>query len=227
MMMASFIGILAAPATQSIFKNKETRNTMPIRLLYSVVGWWLYQQAALLGYSLREERRILERILKLATDDSIDDINIYRNQVAKDLEETKTQQKHFYCLYSNLEMSRVGLNHSEPKAPELSQEIDLKYSKNVMRDAFYKGAALGFHFPDEFSRYWQGTYQLGEINKPPDKGDKSQSIYKDINLRENVVRILNMVLDWNQLEGYEVLNTSDSDVIEQLIYKLGSEYKNR
>jgi hypothetical protein len=124
-------------------------------------------------------------------------------------------------------MSRVGLNHYKPEAPELSQEIDLKYSATVMREAFYKGATLGFHFPEEFSRYWQVTYQLDKVDKRPGKGDISQSRSLYIDLGENALRILNMVLNWDQLEGYEVLNTSDSEVIEQLIFKYSSDHKNR
>jgi hypothetical protein len=223
-MMASLIGIIASPVIKKV-GGTDSKGKQFLRLgpLYSAVGWWLYQQGGILGYSLKSERQLVEKIMSVATHNSIDDVDVYRDRVTADLESVKNEEKHVTWLYTYLEMKKIGVDITDPKDKCFLEKVDLVQGMEVMKEAFYKGVTVGFHFPDLFKEYWENTYQK-LVENEPNKGSKRSSSASKTQLElvfgKAVVNVINIIFNWNQLEGYEVLNRDDEAILETILNDL-------
>ncbi len=220
-MMASLVGIIASPVIKKVGEiDSKGKQFLRPRPLYAAVGWWLYQQGGILGYCLRGERQLVERIMSVATHNSIDDVDVYRDRVIADLESVKNREKHVTWLYTYLEMKRIGVDITDSKDKGILETVDLIQSTEVMKEAFYKGVTMGFHFPDLFREYWGNTYlrlvesQLQEDSRRDPSPSKKQV---ELVFGAAITKVINIIFNWNQLEGYEVLNREDEATLESIL----------
>lgn len=220
MMMASLIGIISSPVVRRVSEtNPKGKQSIRLGPLYSNIGWWLHQQGGILGYLLKGKRQLLERIMGLATHNPVADVDFYRDRVIADLESVKDREKHLSWLYTYLEMKRVGIDIANPKEGCLQETVDTKQRVEVMKEAFYKGVTIGFHFPDVFREYWGNTYQkvVDDEPKGPERNSGPSKTKLETAFGGVVVNMINTILNWNRLEGYEVLNREDELTLESIL----------
>jgi hypothetical protein len=224
-MMASLVGIIASPVVKRVGEtDSKGKQFLRPRPLYGAVGWWLYQQGGILGYSLRGERQLVERIMGLATHNSIDDVDVYRDRVIADLESVKNREKHVTWLYTYLEMKKIGVDITDPKDKGILETVGLIQSTEVMKEAFYKGVTMGFHFPDLFREYWGNTYLRlveSQLKEDSRRGPSPSKKQVELVFSAAIVSVINIIFNWNQLEGYEVLHREDEAILESIL----SDYK--
>jgi hypothetical protein len=223
-MLASLIGIIASPAVKRVGEtDSKGKQFLRPRPLYGAVGWWLYQQGGILGFSLKGERQLVEKIMSMATDNPIDNVDVYRGAVTADLESVKNKEKQITWLYTYLEMKKIGVDITNPEDSCTPKSIDPQQSAAVLKEAFYKGVTIGFHFPDLFREYWYNTYrQLVENSHT--KGQKSSpaSSKEQVELvfAAAITNVINIIFNWNQLEGYVVLTREDEVTLETILNEL-------
>ena len=220
-MMASLVGIIASPVVKRVGET-DSKGKQFLRLgpLYGAVGWWLYQQGGILGYSLKGERQLVERIMSVATHNSIGDVDVYRDRVIADLESVKNREKHLTWLYTYLEMKKIGVDITGPKDKRTLETVDLNQSAEVMKEAFYKGVTVGFHFPDLFREYWDNTHQKiveSVYKNGPERSPASSKTQVELAFGAAITKVINIIFNWNQLEGYEVLEREDEATLESIL----------
>jgi hypothetical protein len=220
-MMASLIGIIASPVIERVGDtDSKGRQFLSPRPLYGAVGWWLYQQGGILGFSLKGERRLVEKIMSMATHNPMDDVDVYKDSITADLESVKNREKHITWLYTYLEMKKIGVDLTNQEGNHSLPMIDPKQTREVMKEAFYKGVTIGFHFPDLFKEYWENTYQKlveNETNKGSKRSSTLSKTQLELAFGEAVIKVINTIFNWNQLEGYEVLNREDESTLENIL----------
>ncbi|HEY94731.1 MAG TPA: hypothetical protein G4O15_07310 [Dehalococcoidia bacterium] len=228
--MSSFLIFIAEPAVGGVVeKTFFGKHKVSIGSLYNVVGYWAYQQGAVLGYALRNNLKLLAKLAGLLGanihDKEAEELTIslrewLRKMALEQLEEAGNEEKTFYHLYTARELRTFGIKNPRwPSDKALKKKVDTKFVGRVLRSSFIKGVALGLNFPTEFINFWEYTYRIRsnseskETSKIVDLETETQPFRT---LSEVIVEICRSTISWAS-EGSGILSRKEIKYLEQLV----------
>jgi hypothetical protein len=223
--MTSFLTFMAIPAIkQATEKSTFGKPYVRIGRLYAVVGVWVYQQGGLLGYVLREHPHLLVKLIappdpSFVPEQALKELYDTRKVVSKELENLENDENTFFSLYTLRELRQSGIELIKfPTDKGLDKKVDFESASQIMRLAFIKGVAFGFHYPKQFANCWDVSYKV-----VPDKEwteawkhgivpEKQRTIPFD----QAVYDLCEGAIAWNREESFKVLNNSDIEILQNI-----------
>ena len=221
--MTSFLTIIACPAVQNITeKSLFGKPYVRIGRLFVALGYWVYQQGGLLGYALRDNPKLLAKLVAppgASLEQAIKEL--YDSEtVASELEEVKHEDKTFFHLYTLRELRSIGIElTSWPPDKNLEKKADVEFVGAVMRISFIKGVLLGFNFPNIFITYWENTYKVranSEWKEMYRRGIAQSEVQPRLTLEEAIAELAQAAIAWSTEETSGRLNDNDIETLQQL-----------
>jgi hypothetical protein len=220
-MLSSFLSIVAAPAVrQAVEKNLFGKRYIRLGRLFVMVGDWVFQQGGALGYSLKNEPRLLGKLIGIKPELAVETIHDLRKTVASILSEVVNEEKTFFHLYTVRELRSIGIEITAwPPSKALETKVTEEHASEVMRIAFWGGAALGYHFPDIFREYWENTYRMS----PDAKWEKARKLgivlgeQRPRPLEEAIAELAEMAVWWGTKEAPELLESHEIQVLRNFV----------
>lgn len=226
--MASFLTVIATPAIRQVSeKSVFGKPYVRIGRLFNVIGYWVYQEGGVLGYSLRDNSALLGKLAAPPEITNINEAEIVEyfkglsEKVASELEEVKDEEKTFFYLYTVRELRSIGIELIRwPPDKNLEKKADAEFAGDVMRISFLKGIALGFNFPEQFSIYWDNTYRMrpdSEWEEMRKRGIVFSEMQQKRTLNEAIVEIAENAIVWGTDESPHSLDKDDIETLKSLI----------
>jgi hypothetical protein len=224
--MTSFLTFLAIPAIkQATEKSTFEKPFVRMGRLYGVVGVWVYQQGGLLGYILREHPHLLVKLIappdpSFVPEQALIELYDTRKIISKELENLEKDENTFFSLYTVRELRQTGIELIKfPADKGLDKKVDFESASQIMRLAFIKGVAFGFHCPELFVSCWDATYKV-----VPDKEWEEYwkrgivpEMQRTIPFDQAVCDLCEGAIAWSIAESSEVLDTSDIRLLHSII----------
>jgi hypothetical protein len=224
--MASFSTFMAIPAIrQATEKSMFGKPYVRMGKLFTIVGYWVYQQGGLLGYVLREYPKLLIKLIipqdaSIAPEQAMQELYSIKEVVEKELENPENGEKTFFALYTVRELRQAGIELIKlPSDKALNNKVDFESASQIMRLAFIKGVTFGFHFPEQFTRCWDTSYR-----SVPDKEWAEASKLGIVPQKQRTISFSQAVCDlcegaisWNNDESLKVLNSSDINILQNIL----------
>jgi hypothetical protein len=226
--MSSFLTYLATPSIK-LATEKPTFGKPYVRIgkLFNIVGYWVYQQGGLLGYTLKEQPKLLVKLIEPQAPSIVPEqvmmkelIGI-KEVIAKELESVKGEDNTFFNLYTVRELHQAGIELIKfPPDKNLDKKVDFESAGQIMRLAFIKGVAFGFHFPEQFIACWNNSY------KAVDEKEWSDARNHGLNLPEKQPTLTfdqathdlcDGILTWSNTEPVRVINDSDIQILQAIL----------
>lgn len=224
--MTSFLTFMAAPAIrQATEKSIFGKPYVRIGRLFTIVGTWVYQQGGLLGYVLRDHPQLLVKLIappepSFVPEQAMEELYDMRKVVAKELENVGNENKTFFSLYTLRELRQCGIDLIKvPPDKALDKKVDFEFAGNVMRIAFIKGVAFGFHFPEQFSACWDASYRTVADNEWSDwrkYGLNLPETQRTFTLSQATHDLCEGAIEWSTSQSPEVLSTSDIQLLQTI-----------
>ena len=229
--MASFLTVIATPAIRQVSeKSVFGKPYVRIGRLFNVIGYWVYQEGGVLGYSLRDNSALLGKLAAPPEIVNINEAEIIEyfkglsEKVASELEEVKDEEKTFFYLYTVRELRSIGIELIRwPPDKNLEKKADAEFAGDVMRISFLKGIALGFNFPEQFSIYWDNTYRM----RPDSEWQEFRNRHRGLilskekqekrTLKQAIVEMAENAIIWGTHEIPNVLDSHDIEILNSLI----------
>lgn len=225
--MSSFLTFMAIPAIkQATEKSTFGKPYIRIGRLYAIVGLWVYQQGGLLGYVLREHPHLLVKLIappdpSFVLEQALNELYGTRKVLSKELENLENEEKTFFSLYTLRELRQVGIELIKfPPDKELDRKVDFDTADKIMRLAFIKGVAFGFHFPERFASCWESSYKACEDEEWAEafsRGIVSSKIQKTPTISQATCDLCNGAIEWNTTESSKVLDTLDIQLLQTIL----------
>jgi hypothetical protein len=231
--VTSFLYIIAEPTIKMV-TEKSLFGKLYVRIgkLFNVVGYWVYQEGGLLGYSLRDYPSLLGKlaVVNKAADFSesevaevVTSIKSLSEEVSRELEEMRDEEKTFFHIFTIRELRKIGIELIRwPPDKSLDKKCNTEFADLVMRTSYIKGIALGFNFPEQFALYWDNTYrarpdsELKELHNRfpdlilPEKVEK-------LTLKQAIVEMAENAISWGTYDIPNVLDSDDIMVLRSLV----------
>jgi len=156
------IALLAYPALDRA-PEKRLFGKPYIRLgrLVFMVGFWVFQRAALLGYGLRNEPVILGKLLGSPVGEELSFVLTLREDAEGRLRETPADEFNFVQMYAVRVLRYMGIEYPTwPPNKALERKCDPLEVNILVRSAFWAGAAVGHHFPERFQACWENSNRI-------------------------------------------------------------------
>ena len=226
--MTSFLTFLATPAIKqasekSLFGSPYVR----VGRLFTIVGNWVYQQGGVLGYVLRDHPDLLVKLMappepsSFIPQQAIEELYGTRKLMAKEIENIANENMTFTSLYTKRELRDMGIELTKlPPDKGLNKKVDFNFANKVMRIAFVKGVAFGFHFPEKFSACWNESYSMvpeKEWTEAHNLGIVSSETQTTMTLGQATHAICEGALTWNTACSSGMLNDSDIRLLQTVI----------
>ena len=158
-MTGELIALLGSPAFERA-TEKRLFGKPYIRLgrLVFMVGLWVFQRGALLGYGLRSEPIILGKLLGSPLGQELSFVLTLREDAEGRLRETPADEFNFFQMYAVRVLRYMGIEYPTwPPNKALDRKCDSTQAYTLASGAFLGGAAVGHHFPDEFKACWENS----------------------------------------------------------------------
>lgn len=224
--MSSFLTFMAVPAIrQATEKSIFGKPYVRIGRLFTIVGYWVYQQGGLLGYVLQEHPQLLVKLItpqdpSIVPEQAMKELYGTKEVMAKELEGTENEERTFSNLYTVRELRKAGIELIKvPPDKALYKKVDFESASQVMRLAFIKGVAFGFHFPEQFAACWDASYKPVADNKWAEArnlGIVSTESQRTLTLSQAACDLCEGVIEWSKAKSLEVLNTSDIQLLQTI-----------
>jgi len=226
--MASFLTVIATPAIRQVGeKSVFGKPYVRIGRLFNVIGYWVYQEGGVLGYSLRDNPALLGKLAAPPGITNINEAEIVKyfkglsEVVASALEQVKDEEKTFFYLYTVRELRSIGIELIQwPPDKNLEKKADAEFAGDVMRISFLEGIALGFNFPEQFPIYWDNTYRMrpdSEWEEMRKRGIVFSEMQQKRTLNEAIVEIAENAIVWGTDESSHSLDKHDIETLKSLI----------
>ena len=194
--------------------------------LHSVAGWWLFQTGGAFGYGLREHPAIIGKLLGVPGEDASTYVQTVLHDLASEqLTRASDKEKTFLQLYLVPTVAELGIDiydlqsHSKDWISKKVYDLDLLFES--MQIAFQKGAAIAFHFPDEFQAYWNETYGKRPAQEWTDaykQGIVSQEEQQELELEAETIIALDAVVDWVKQTAPSQISVNELSVVRELAH---------
>jgi hypothetical protein len=126
-----------------------------------MVGFWVFQRAALLGYGLKSESVILGKLLGSPIGEESSFIHSMKKDAESRLRETPADEFDFFHMYTIRELRLMGIDYATwPPNKALERKCDSMQVHTLVGSAFKAGAAVGYHFPERFQACWENTFRI-------------------------------------------------------------------
>jgi hypothetical protein len=197
--MNDLIGLLAQPAFQQV-AEKSFLGKVYIRLgrLIFVVGDWVFQRGALIGYGLRGEPVILGKLLGAPHGQELSFVLSLKKGAEDRLRQTPAEDFNFQQMYAVQELKGMGIEYPTwPPSKALERKCDSPQIMSLATSSFAAGAAFGHHFPDEFRACWGNSYRLRpdeEWQAMKDAGLELPETQQENPLPGNVAEVFDLAL---------------------------------
>lgn len=163
--LPSVAEIFAAVAMPKVTEGGGLFGKKYIRLgsLFLTVGGWMFQAGGTLGYGLRDRPVILGKLLGVPADYANEYVqNTLQKLATSQLAQTSGKDKTLADLFLFPTLAQSGYD-STPGA-KFGKWINIKVHDmekvwEFAQTAFQKGAAISFHFPEDFRTYWTNTFK--------------------------------------------------------------------
>jgi len=195
--------------------------------LYSVAGWWLYQTGGAFGYGLKGRPAILGKLLGIPPEDAVSYVpEVLLDMASKQLTEASGKDKSFFQLYLVPTLATEGIHLDDLSAAR-------KWASRKMHDheaiwlfmqlIFQLGAAVGFHFPDEFRTYWDWTLRQRpepEWAEMHERGIVSEPEQQALRLEDEVSVALLAAADWVRERAPALISPDELATVDELAARL-------
>jgi hypothetical protein len=172
--------------------------------LFSVAGSWLFQTGGSFGYGLKGHHEILAKLLAVPSEDAANYVQkVLRDVAVEQLTQASGKDKNFFQLFLVPALAAEGIDFyglgSGVRKWVAEKVYDMEFIFVFMQVAFLGGAAVGFHFPDEFRTYWDETFrqhpevEWAEMYK---RGIVSRPEQRVLRLEDEVSVTLRAAADW-------------------------------
>lgn len=217
--------MFAAVAVPKVTEGGGLFGKKYIRLgsLFLTIGGWMFQAGGTLGYGLRDYPVILCKLLGVPADRANEYVQntlqkIATSQLAQTSGKDKTLADLF--LFPTLVQSGYELTPAAKFAKWINIKVhDMEKIWEFAQTAFQKGAAISFHFPEDFRIYWTNTfkpqpqkewdeaYRLGIVTTP------QQDI---LILEDEASSALAGVTNWVRASAPMQLTSDELSILEKL-----------
>jgi hypothetical protein len=224
--LPSVAGIFAGVVLPKITEGGGFFGKKYVRLgsLFLTAGGWMFQAGGTLGYALRDHPVILGKLLGVPADRANDYVQrtlhgIAIGQLAQTSGKDKTLADLF--LFPTLAQSRYELAPAAKFAEWVKIKVhDMKKVWEFVQTAFQKGAAISYHFPEDFRTYWANTfkprpqeewdeaYRRGVVNTP------QQEV---LILEDEADNALADVMNWVRVRAPTQLTSDELSILEKLV----------
>lgn len=158
--MIDLLSCLASPAPEQAAEQRLFGKPY-IRLgkLVFMVGLWVFQRGALLGYGLKRKPVILGRLLGSPVGRELPFVLSMREDAESRLRATPADEFNFLEIYAFKELRLMGIvdAFAWPPSKPMERKCDLTQAYRLAALAFKDGAAVGYHFPDKFKECWENS----------------------------------------------------------------------
>lgn len=219
--MVSFLSVIAAPAIRQV-AEKPIFGKPYVRLgrLFIVIGLWVYQQGGVLGYGLKEEPKLLGKLLGANAEHDAEYVASLREPAAAIISQAQTEEKTFFQLHTVRELRAYGVDLTAwPPSKALESKVSAEVASNIMRKAFESGAALGYHFSETFRQYWQYSYRIRPDNEWGDMrayGVVLSEVQQARPLGVAIAELATIALNRATKEAKGLLNSNEINILNQL-----------
>jgi hypothetical protein len=224
--MTSFLTFIAIPAIrQATETHAFGKPYVKIGRLFAIVGVWVYQQGGLLGYVLREHPQLLVKLVipqdpSIVPEQAMKELYGTKEVVEKELKSAENEEKTFFNLYTVRELQQAGIELIKyPLDKGLDKKVDFESASQIMRLAFIKGVAFGFHYPEQFVSCWDASYKVvpdqewAEAWKRGIVPEKQRAIP----FGQAVCDLCDGAITWNRDEPSKILNNSDIEILQNIL----------
>jgi len=163
--MLSFLHYVSSPAVQQVSEKGLFGKTF-VRLgkLYFTIGYWVFHQGAVLGYSLKDHPTLLGKFLpRIDPEFAVEYIYNLRTVITGHLTKSEGHKRDFAQLYTIREFRELGIDimaQPWPPSKTLNTKMNEEAASNIMVRSFHEGVAFGYHFPEIFKECWENTYRI-------------------------------------------------------------------
>jgi hypothetical protein len=223
--LPSVAEIFAAVAMPKVTEGGGLFGKKYIRLgpLLCTVGGWMFQAGGTLGYGLRDHPVILGKLLGVPADRANEYVqNTLREIATSQLAQTSGKDKTLADLFvfPTLAQSGYDLTPGAKFAKWINIKVhDMERVWGFVQTAFQKGAAISFHFPEDFRIYWTNTFKP----RPQKEWDEAYRLgivttqQQDILVLEDETRsALAGVTDWVRTTAPTQLTSDELSILEKL-----------
>lgn len=223
--LPSVAEIFAAVAIPKVTEGGGLFGKKYIRLgsLFLTVGGWMFQGGGTLGYGLRDYPVILGKLLGAPADHANEYVqNTLQKLATNQLEQTPDKDKTLadLFLFPTLAQSGYDLTPGAKFGKWINIKVhDMEKIWEFAQTAFQKGAALSFHFPEDFRTYWANTFKP----RPQKKWDEAYRLgivtiqQQDILILEDEAsNALAGVLDWVRASAPTRLTSGELSILQKL-----------
>jgi len=138
----------------------------------------------------------------------------------KELKSTENEEKTFFNLYTVRELRQAGIDLIKfPPDKALDKKVDFESASQIMRLAFIKGVAFGFHYPEQFVNCWDASYKVvpdEEWEEAWKRGIVPEK-QRAIPFGQAVCDLCEGAIAWNTDESPRVLDSSDIRILQNIL----------
>jgi len=223
--LPSVAEIFAAVAVPKVIEGGGLFGKKYVRLgpLLCTVGSWMFQAGGTLGYGLRDHPVILGKLLGVPADRANEYVQdtlrkLATDQLAQASGKDKTLEDLF--VFPTLAQSGYELTPTSKFAKWIKIKVhDMERVWGFVQTAFQTGAAISFHFPEEFRIYWTNTFKP----RPQKEWDEAFRLgivttqQQDILILEDEVsNALAGAIDWVRASAPVQLTSDELSTLEKL-----------
>jgi hypothetical protein len=222
--MGNFLSLVCAPAIQQVVETSFFRKTPFVRFgrLYLTVNLWVFQQAGLLGFSLRDQPSLLVKLisrdpyggLDITTDAAKEFLTTLKEMADEHVTNAGNDTDGFITFYAKTELRQIGIEINQlPPDKRLNDKIRDPEISSLMFSAWLNGAAFGYHYPELFLAVWNSNYRMvpvDEWTRIREMGVILSETQTDMPLEEATIEILREALDWQNTEAPLLFGEDDT-----------------
>jgi len=160
--MNELVYLLASPSLERAAEKRLVgKPYFRLGRLVFMVGSWVFQRGALLGYGLKNEPEILGKLLGSPSGEELSFVHSMRRDAETWLQEAPAYEFSLFQMYMSRELRLMGIDYAAwPPNKALERKCDPLEVDTLVRSAFKAGTAVGHVFPARFQACWENTFRI-------------------------------------------------------------------
>ena len=187
--------------------------------LYLTVGGWMSQTGGALGYGIRDHPVTLGKLLGQHTDHASEYVQNTLWELATEIVALAREGESLREVFVGQVLAEEGLK-LEPNAEWMSMRIhDFKIVWLSAQAFFRRGAAVGFHFPNEFRGYWASAHRphsKDEWDKFDRMGIVTAPEQDVLSLEDHVRDVLADCADWMEETAPSQFTREEASAVREM-----------